>query len=93
MNINGYSVDNTHDGNTTIQGNLVVLGNIFDDAGSVGIPEVKVENHSNLDMYVGSTATKIGVLCQVGLMVNYQPQAIMFLQLPLMFLLAIPSTQ
>ncbi|MBV1924564.1 MAG: T9SS type A sorting domain-containing protein, partial [Flavobacteriaceae bacterium] len=46
--ISGYSDINTHDGNTTILGDLVVKGSIFDQAGAEGIPEVKVENHSNL---------------------------------------------
>ena len=62
MNISGYSDVNTHDGNTTIQGNLVVQGNIFDEGGFVNIPDVNVDTHNDLEMFVGSTSTNGGVI-------------------------------
>ena len=61
MNISGYSDINTHDGNTTILGDLVVKGSIFDQAGAEGIPEVKVENHSNLTVDCGTFSGTGGV--------------------------------
>ena len=61
MDISGNSTNNTHNGNTLIIGDLTVQGNIFDEGGSEGIPDVERTNHSGLIAYAGTNPATGGV--------------------------------
>ena len=62
MNSSGFSIDNYHDGNTTINGNLFVDGKVFDAGGGGEIPLVFSTNHIGLDVYAGTNSATGGIV-------------------------------
>ena len=62
MDISGNSTDNVHNGNTLVNGDLVVRGNIFDEGGQEGIPDVEKTDHDNLTAYAGTNPATGGVI-------------------------------